>query len=44
MINARAVTASLRYLAHRPTEHTTFTMPVSSSRLIKVTPAAVAGR
>ena len=31
-------------LTHRPTEQTTFTMPVSSSRLMNVTPDAVAGR
>ena len=33
--------ATVRYLAHNPTEQMTLSMPVSSSRLRKVTPIAV---
>jgi hypothetical protein len=42
--SADAVCASLRCRAHTPGEHRTLTIPVSSSRLMKVTPCAVAGR
>jgi hypothetical protein len=34
----------VRYRTQKPGEQITFTMPVSSSRLRKVTPPAVAGR
>ena len=42
--SADAVCASLRCRAHTPGEHRTLTIPVSSSRLMNVTPCAVAGR
>ncbi len=41
---AGLVTATFRYRDHSPGEHTTLTIPLSSSRFRKVTPPAVAGR